>query len=46
MDDASSGALFAWYRASRAKAGSFMDLCMNPEAACEVTLQPLDRYPH
>jgi uroporphyrinogen decarboxylase len=33
------------YRASRAKAGSFMDLCMNPEAACEVTLQPLDRYP-
>lgn len=33
------------YRASRAKAGSFMDLCKNPEAACEVTLQPLDRYP-
>lgn len=33
------------YRASRAKAGSFMDLCMNPELACEVTLQPLERYP-
>ncbi len=33
------------YRASRAKAGSFMDLCMNPEMACEVTLQPLERYP-
>ena len=33
------------YRASRAKAGSFMDLCMNPDMACEVTLQPLDRYP-
>ncbi|MDJ0805197.1 MAG: uroporphyrinogen decarboxylase [Gammaproteobacteria bacterium] len=33
------------YRATRAKAGSFMDLCRNPELACEVTLQPLDRYP-
>lgn len=33
------------YRASRAKAGDFMSLCMNPELACEVTLQPLDRYP-
>lgn len=33
------------YRETRAKAGSFMDLCRNPELACEVTLQPLDRYP-
>jgi uroporphyrinogen decarboxylase len=33
------------YRATRAKAGSFMDLCKNPELACEVTLQPLERYP-
>ncbi len=33
------------YRASRTKAGSFMDLCMNPDLACEVTLQPLERYP-
>ncbi|MFT7387274.1 MAG: uroporphyrinogen decarboxylase [Candidatus Endobugula sp.] len=33
------------YRASRAKAGDFMSLCGNPETACEVTLQPLDRYP-
>ncbi|HEX4918863.1 MAG TPA: uroporphyrinogen decarboxylase [Limnobacter sp.] len=32
------------YRATRAKAGNFMGLCTNPEAACEVTLQPLDRY--
>ncbi len=32
------------YRASRTKAGSFMDLCRNPELACEVTLQPLARY--
>ena len=33
------------YRATRAKAGSFMNLCRNPELACEVTIQPLDRYP-
>lgn len=33
------------YRASRSKAGDFMSLCMNPELACEVTLQPLERYP-
>jgi uroporphyrinogen decarboxylase len=32
------------YRASRAKAGGFMDLCRNPELCCEVTLQPLARY--
>jgi len=32
------------YRATRAKAGDFMGLCMNPELACEVTLQPLRRY--
>lgn len=32
------------YRATRQRAGSFMDLCKNPELACEVTLQPLDRY--
>jgi uroporphyrinogen decarboxylase len=33
------------YRATRARAGSFLKLCMTPELACEVTLQPLDRYP-
>jgi uroporphyrinogen decarboxylase len=32
------------YRATRARAGSFLKLCMNPELACEVTLQPLERY--
>ena len=32
------------YRATRAKAGSFMDLCENPDLACEVTLQPLERF--
>ncbi|WP_137983639.1 uroporphyrinogen decarboxylase [Pseudomonas viridiflava] len=33
------------YRASRASAGDFMSLCKNPQFACEVTMQPLDRYP-
>lgn len=33
------------YRESRAKAGDFMSLMQNPSFACEVTLQPLDRYP-
>lgn len=32
------------YRATRAKAGSFMKLCTTPELACEVTLQPLARF--
>ncbi|MFK3559297.1 uroporphyrinogen decarboxylase [Pasteurella multocida] len=33
------------YRATRAVAGDFMSLCRNAELACEVTLQPLRRYP-
>ena len=32
------------YRETRAKAGSFLDLCYNPELAEEVTLQPIRRY--
>lgn len=32
------------YRETRRRAGSFLNLCMNPELACEVTLQPLARY--
>jgi len=32
------------YRALREKAGSFLDLCQNPEWACEITLQPLERF--
>ncbi len=32
------------YRAVRADAGGFLDLCMNPEKAAEVTLQPIRRY--
>lgn len=31
------------YQATRARAGSFLDLCRNPELACEVTLQPVTR---
>jgi uroporphyrinogen decarboxylase len=33
------------YRATRARAGSFVNLCKTPELACEVTLQPIARYP-
>ncbi len=33
------------YRRLRGEAGSFMNLCTNPELACEVTLQPLRRFP-
>ena len=33
------------YRATRAQAGSFLGLATNPELACEVTLQPLARFP-
>jgi uroporphyrinogen decarboxylase len=32
------------YREIRAKAGSFLDLCLTPELAAEVTLQPLRRF--
>ena len=32
------------YRELRAKAGSFLDLCYNPDFATEVTLQPLRRF--
>lgn len=32
------------YRETRAKAGTFLDLCYTPELAEEVTLQPIRRY--
>lgn len=32
------------YRATRARAGSFLAMAKNPEIACEVTLQPLERF--
>jgi uroporphyrinogen decarboxylase len=33
------------YNQARARAGSFLALCKNPDLATEVTLQPLARYP-
>ena len=33
------------YLQVRKQAGSFMALCTNPELACEVTMQPLERFP-
>jgi len=32
------------YRATRARAGSFLAMAKNPDLACEVTLQPLARF--
>src|SRR6185369_3487978 len=32
------------YREIRTKVGSFLDLCLNPELAAEVTLQPIRRF--
>lgn len=32
------------YRALRAKAGGFLDLCLNPQTATEVTMQPIRRF--
>lgn len=40
-----AGRYLSEYRATRAKAGSFMGLATNPEFATEVTLQPLERFP-
>ena len=32
------------YRETRARAGSFLNLCYSPKLACEVTLQPIRRF--
>jgi uroporphyrinogen decarboxylase len=33
------------YRKTRAKAGGFLAMCTTPQIACEITLQPVERYP-
>jgi uroporphyrinogen decarboxylase len=40
-----AGRFLPEYRATRAKAGSFMGLATNTDYATEVTLQPVDRFP-
>lgn len=32
------------YRALRQQVGGFLGMCKNPEIACQVTLQPVDRF--
>ncbi|MBP0495223.1 uroporphyrinogen decarboxylase [Roseomonas indoligenes] len=33
------------YRATKERAGGFLELCLNPELSAEVTFQPLRRFP-
>ena len=40
-----AGRYLAEYNQTRKQAGSFMDLCRNPQLATEVTMQPLARFP-
>ena len=40
-----AGRYLAEYNATRAKAGSFLQLAKSPALATEVTLQPLERFP-
>ena len=39
-----AGRYLSEYNATRAKAGSFMKLAQSPQFACEVTLQPVERF--
>ncbi len=39
-----AGRFLPEFRETRKKAGSFFDLCFNPELAAEVTLQPVRRF--
>ena len=40
-----AGRFLPEYRATRQRAGSFLQLCKSPDMATEVTLQPVDRFP-
>src|SRR6202167_379259 len=40
-----AGRYLPGYRATRARAGGFLAMCTTPDIACEITLQPIDRYP-
>jgi uroporphyrinogen decarboxylase len=39
-----AGRYLPQYRATRARAGGFLAMCTNPQIACEITLQPIDRF--
>src|SRR6201989_559332 len=39
-----AGGYLPEYKATRAKAGGFLDLCFTPELAAEVPLQPIRRF--
>ena len=39
-----AGRYLPQYRATRAKAGNFLNLCRNPQLCCEVAMQPIEQF--